>query len=422
MDSIVSPTLPAQAALSSRCVRAGRTPDPRFGSVVPPLHQTTTFAQNGHFARLAQGAPSSAPDYTYTRAGNPTVAALEEALGSLEDAPPAVCQRSGMAALTVLALSLLESGDRVAIHRAVYGGTVRLAREILDPLGVEPHFFDATDADELARVLELSPKLVLVESPANPTLELVDLAAVAAAATAAGALTAVDNTFQTALGTRPLDLGADITVLSTTKFVEGHDATLGGALVTRDTKLDERFRRITKSLGCGQAPFEAWLTLRGLTTLPLRFERHCENALRVARALEGRPELKSLRYPGLDSFPQAELARRQHEHGERVQLHGGIVTLELAGGLPAAEAFLGALEFVVVAENLGTPETLATHPASMTHPDVPPEQRAAAGITDGLVRLSIGLEDPAEILRDLVRGLEAAAARTEGARALGVAS
>lgn len=414
-------TAPTNAATTNTlCVRAGRTPDPIAGSVVPPLHQTTTFAQNGHFARLAAGQPSEAPAFTYTRAGNPTVAALEEALGALEVAPPAVCQRSGMAALTVLLISLLESGDRVAIHRAVYGGTVRLAREILDPLGVEPLFFDATDPADLARALAAAPKVVLVETPANPTLELVDVAAVAAAAREAGALTCVDNTFQTALGLRPLELGADVSVYSTTKFIEGHDATLGGALVTRDPRLTERFRRVTKSLGCGQAPFEAWLTLRGLTTLPLRYERHCESALAVARGLEGRPELTSVRHPGLASFPQGELAERQHLRGERVRLDGGIVTVELAGGLRAAEAFLGALRLVIVAENLGTPETLATHPASMTHPDVPSEQRAAAGITDGLVRLSIGLEDPGEILKDLDRGLAAAAAA--GAPLLEVAS
>lgn len=407
------PSLPAPAAdPATRCVHAGRTPDAAHGSLVPPLHQTTTFAQNAHFARLAAGDPgaaATAPTYTYTRAGNPTVAALEEALGALELAPPAVCQRSGMASLTVLALAVLESGDRVAIHRAVYGGTVRLAREVLDPLGIEPLFFDATDPADLARALAAAPRLVLVETPANPTLELVDVAAVAAAARQAGALLAVDNTFQTPLGLRPLELGADVSVYSTTKFVEGHGATLGGALVTRDRRLLERLRRLTKSLGCGQAPFEAWLTLRGLTTLPLRFERHCESAARVARALEGHRAVASLRHPSLASFPQGELAARQHLHGERGRLDGAIVTLELAGGLPAATRFLGALRLVTVAENLGTPETLATHPASMTHPDVPLAQRAAAGITDGLVRLSVGLEDAAAIAQDLLGALDAAA-------------
>ncbi|MEM6570363.1 MAG: aminotransferase class I/II-fold pyridoxal phosphate-dependent enzyme [Planctomycetota bacterium] len=398
---MTAPSPSASTSLLTRCVRAGKAPDPTTGSVVPPLHQTTTYAQDGLGGDRG---------FTYSRAGNPTVAALEEALGALEDAPPAVCHRTGMAAITTLFLSVLEGGDRVAIARAVYGGTVRLAREILDPLGVEPRFFDPNDPEDVAETLAWQPRLVFLETPANPTLDLVDVARIAGAARDAGALVAVDNTFQTPIGLRPLELGADVSVYSTTKFIEGHDATLGGALVTRDQGLIERFRRITKSIGATQAPFEAWLTLRGLTTLPLRFEQHCENALRVAEALEAHDAATAVRHPGLESFPQRDLAERQHERGRRIQLHGGIVTFEAAGGYDAAVRFLGALELCLVAENLGAPETLATHPASMTHGDVPPEQRAAAGITPGLVRLSIGLEDVDEVIRDLTRALDAAGA------------
>lgn len=391
----------AAPSLATRCVRAGRTPDPTFGSLVPALHQTTTFAQNGLGGDRG---------FTYTRAGNPTVSALETALGALEDAPPAVAHKTGMASITTLFLSVLEGGDRVAIARAVYGGTVRLAREILDPLGIQPRFFDPNDPADVESTLAESPRLVFLETPANPTLELVDIARIAAAAREAGALVAVDNTFQTPVGLLPLDLGADVSVYSTTKFIEGSGATLGGALVTRDVQLIERFRRITKSIGCAQSPFEAWLTLRGVTTLALRFEQHCENALRVATALEECQGATAVCHPGLPSFPQRDLAAKQHLFGKRNQLHGGIVTFEVAGGFEAACAFLGALELVIVAENLGTPETLATHPASMTHPDVPIEQRKAVGITDGLVRLSIGLEDPEEIIEDLQRALRAAQA------------
>lgn len=392
-------------SFATRCVRAGRTPDPAFGSVVPPLHQTTTFAQAGLGGDRG---------FTYSRAGNPTVAVLEEALGALESAPSAVCQKSGMAAITVLFLSVLEGGDRVAIGRTVYGGTVRLAREILDPLGIETTFFDPENPDEVAAVLAGSPRLVFLESPANPTLDLVDIAEISRSAKAAGALVAVDNTFQTPVGLSPLDLGADVSVYSTTKFIEGHNATLGGSLVSRNAQLLERFRRLTKSIGCTQAPFDAWLTLRGLTTLPLRFEQHCKNAQRAAEALEslsvGRnPHATGVRYPGLDAFPQRELADRQHRAGLSGKLHGGIVTFEVAGGFEPACVFLRSLEFVLVAENLGAPESIATHPASMTHPDVPLEQRQAAGITDGLVRLSIGLEDPTDVIADLTQALAAAA-------------
>lgn len=385
---------------ATACVRAGRTPDPTTGSIAPTLHQTTSFAQDG----LGQDR-----GFTYTRAGNPTVAALEEALGHLEGAPPAVCQRTGMAAITSLFLAVLEGGDRLAIGRAVYGGTVRLAREILDPLGIEPLFFDPADGEETARTLAREPRLVLVETPANPTLELVDIAKIASAAHGAGALLAVDNTFQTAIGLRPLELGADLSVYSTTKWIEGHGSTVGGAVVSRDRGLLERIRRVTKSIGASQAPFDAWLTLRGLTTLPLRLQEHSSNALAVAKALESHPEALGVRHPGLPSFPQFELAERQHETGKGTPLHGGIVTFEVRGGYEGARRFLGALQHTLVAENLGTPETLATHPASMTHGDVPQEQRAAAGIVDGLVRLSVGLEDVDDTIEDLLRALDASA-------------
>ncbi|QDV06436.1 Cystathionine beta-lyase [Planctomycetes bacterium Poly30] len=397
------PPAPRRTGTSERTayVRAGRRPDPSTGAVVAPIHQTTTFAQAGLGGDLG---------FTYSRAGNPTVAALEEALGALEGAPPAVCHKTGMAAITALFLGVLQGGDRVAIARAVYGGTVRLAREILDPLGIEATFFDPTDAESVDAALAGAPRLVFIETPANPTLELVDVAAIAARA--AGALLAVDNTFQTPLGLQPLELGADVSVYSTTKFIEGHDATLGGALVARDEALLTRLRRITKSVGSTQSPFEAWLTLRGLTTLPLRYEQHCESALVVAEALEAHPFTETVRHPGLASFPQRELAEQQHRFGRRIQLHGGIVTLQIRGGFDAAVRFLGSLRLVLVAENLGAPGTLATHPASMTHGDVPADQRKAAGIDEGLVRLSIGLEDPADLIADLCRALDASQRET----------
>jgi len=422
MSARIEPTLPAACppatrvpattgtATATTAVRAGRTPDPVSGAVVPPLAQTSTFAQNR--ARLAAPpAAAAAQEFTYTRAANPTVAALEEALGALEDAPPAVAVRSGMAAITTLLLAFVETGDRIAIARTVYGGTVRLANELLVPLGIEPAFFDPTDERAVEDALAGGPRVVLLESPGNPTLELADVADLAARAhDACGALVAVDNTFQTPIGLRPLDLGADVSLYSTTKFVEGHDATLGGAIVTRDVRALERLRRVAKSIGCIQAPLDAWLTLRGITTLPLRFERHSESAASVAAWLEQDARARAVRHPSLASFPQRDLAERQHLAGARGPLHGGIVTFEAPGGAEGARAFTDALRFVIVAENLGAAETLVTHPATMTHPDVPSDLRAEVGVTDGLLRLSVGLEDPADITRDLARGLEAAAA------------
>lgn len=411
---MTTPIEPPTRALETVAARAGREPH-GHGALCAPIAQSTTFSQAPFFA--SSGA--SPPEFTYSRAANPTVAALEEALGALEDAPPAVCQRSGMAAITTLLLATLECGDRVAIARSAYGGTVRLAREVLGPLGVDADFFAPSDPGAVTRVLGRGPALVLLESPGNPTLEVADIAALAARAhDECGALVAVDATFQTPCGLRPLDLGADVTVHSTSKFIEGHGTAIGGALLSRDRALLDRLRRITKSTGCAQAPLDAWLTLRGVKTLPLRFERQCRSAEEVARWIDACGSALDLRYPGLASFEGREIAERQHLRGQDgAPLHGAIVTFELGGGLGAARAFLGALELVVPAEHLGSAETLATHPATMTHGDVPPKLRAEAGVTDGLVRLSIGLEAPADIIADLEGAFAAArAARFRGVR------
>ena len=385
------------SAFSTRAIHGGLAPDPTTGAILTPIHQSTTFVQ---------AAVGEDKGFTYTRAGNPTVAALERNLGTLEGAPAAVCTSTGMAAITVLCLALLEAGDRVVVGEAVYGGTVRLLREVLAPFGVRAVFVDPADASALETALAQPTRLVLIETPANPTLRLSDIAAVASAAHDAGALLAVDNTFLTAALQRPFDLGADIVVYSTTKFIEGHNATVGGALLARDERLVERFRWLSKSIGCPQSPLEAWLTLRGVKTLELRIAQHSANALVVARFLEAHPAVRCVHYPGLDSFPQRALAERQQSGA------GGLLAFELEGGKRAGIALMNALELCSLAENLGAVETLVTHPASMTHGDVPADQRRAAGIADGLVRLSVGLEDPADIVRDLERALEVAVGAT----------
>jgi cystathionine beta-lyase/cystathionine gamma-synthase len=383
---------PARAA--TRAVH-GRVPRRGHGApLLAPIAQGATFAQEE---------PGAACAHTYSRASNPTVAELEDRLGAFEDALPALAFASGLAATQVLAFACLSAGDHAVVGRASYGGTVRLFAQILAPLGIRTSFVDASDARAVAAAIEPRTRLVLIETPANPALSLADIAAIAAVTRGSGALLAVDNTFLTAALQRPLDLGADVTLYSTTKWIEGHHATIGGALVTRDEALRTRLAFLRKSLGCIQAPFDAWLTLQGLKTLALRMEAHSEAALRVARAVEGHPALVRVIYPGLDGFPQRALALRQHRGG-----HGGIVTVELAGGRASATAFTRALRVATLAESLGGVETLATHPETMTHGDVPPAQRAATGITPGLVRLSIGLEDPEDLVDDIVGALDIA--------------
>lgn len=388
-------------------VRGGWEADPTSGSILTPITQSATFVQKA----VGQHA-----GHTYSRASNPTVEALERALGALEagkreGALPAVCFSSGLSAETTLFLTLLRAGDEVIVSDVVYGGTVRLLRGVLSGLGVHPKFVDTSDVRAVEGAITERTRLVFIETPANPTLRLADIGAIEAVTRRAGVLLAVDNTFLTPVIQRPLDLGADICVYSTTKHIEGHNATIGGALTARDPELLEGFRFTRKTLGTIQSPFEAWLTLRGLKTLPLRIREQSRAAARVAEFLEVHPAVDRVAYPGLESFAQRALAIRQHAAGGRA-LHGGIVSFEVRGGVEAGKRVLSALRIVTLAESLGSVESLITHPVTMTHGDVPPEQRAAAGITDGLVRLSVGLEDAEDIIADLDRALDAAGLET----------
>ncbi len=357
------------------------------GSIV----QSTSFAQ---------GAVGDTPPHAYSRVSNPTVSDLEFALGALEAAPPAVCFSSGLAAETALFLTLLSSGDHAVVSGAAYGGTVRLFDRVLKKYGVDATFVDATNPALVQAAINARTRLVFVETPANPTLDLVDLTALAAVCREKGVPLAVDNTFLTAAIQRPLDLGADISVYSTTKHIEGHSAAVGGAIIARDPELLTNLRFLRKATGGIQTPFNAYLTLRGVETLPLRARQHSRGAGVVAAWLAKQPSVALIRYPGLDSHPQRALAIRQHGG-----FHGGVVAFELRGGLPAARALLSRLRLVCLAEHVGGAHTILTHPATMTHADVPPEHRRAVGITDGLLRLSVGLEDPADLIADLAQAL-----------------
>jgi cystathionine beta-lyase/cystathionine gamma-synthase len=373
-------------------VRGGTTPDPATGAVLTPIYQSTTYHQQ------AVGVHKG---FTYSRAANPTVSALEAALGALEDTPPAVCFATGMAAISALFLAVLKSGDHVVVSDVVYGGTVRLFQQILINFGVEASFVDTANPTAVGDAIRSNTKLVFIETPANPTLKLTDIAAIAKVAHAAAIKLAVDNTFLTPVLQRPLDLGADITLLSTTKYIEGHNSTVGGSIATRDGVLLERLRLVRKTLGCIQSPQESWLTLRGLKTLPLRLHQHSTNAQKVAEWLEQHPKVARVHYPGLASFPQHALAQTQQA------LAGGMLAFELKGGADAGIQLMNTVRLCLLAENLGAVETLITHPVSMTHGDVPREIRERTGITDGLVRLSVGLENPADIIADLETALAA---------------
>jgi cystathionine beta-lyase/cystathionine gamma-synthase len=374
----------------TRAVRAGTPPDPATGAILTPIFQSTTFVQ----PRV--GADTG---YTYTRTSNPTVAALEARLGALENALPATCFASGMAALTALALALLRSGDEVVASEVVYGGLVRLLRDVLAPFGVRARYVNSADPAALTAAVIPGVKLLLVESPANPTLAITDLALAAELARRAGAIFAVDNTLLTPALQQPLDLGADVVVHSTTKGIEGHNATIGGALVTRRPEFLERFRFIQNAAGFGQAPFEAFLTLQGLKTLPLRVARQSENALRIASWLERHPRVAKVLYPFLPSFPQRALAEAQQRAG------GSVLSFTLAGGTAEAVNILNSVRLCSFAGSLGSTETLITHPATVTHNDIPDAERHRIGVTDGLVRLSVGLEDPEDLIADLEAAL-----------------
>jgi cystathionine beta-lyase/cystathionine gamma-synthase len=371
-------------------LHAGTFPDPVTGAMLTPIYQTTTYRQE---------AVGRDKGFTYSRSANPTVSALERRLAALEGADFCTCYATGLAATTALCLALLRAGDRVVVSQAVYGGTVRLFREILEPFGVKAEFIETADEEALRTALQKPTRFVFIETPANPTLKLTDIRQAARLARDAGAPLIVDNTLLTPALQKPFELGADVVLHSTTKFIEGHNATVGGALITRDLELQERFAFTRNAIGAIQSPFPAWLTLQGVKTLPLRMERHSANALRIARFLQEHEQVTSVAYPDLESFPQFELGQRQHRAG------GALIAFEVEGGVDAGIRLMNSVRLCALAENLGAAETIITHPASMTHADVPPKQRAAAGITDGLVRLSVGLEDPLDLIRDLDQAL-----------------
>ena len=372
-------------------IHGGRAPDTHAEAVAFPIFQTATFGQQE--VGVTKG-------HSYSRVSNPTVDALEQAIGALEGTPQAVCFRTGMAAVTALFLATVKAGDHAIISDVVYGGTVRLFVEILNGLGVSHSSIDTSDIEAVERAVTPQTRIILIETPGNPTMKLTDVAAIAQVARRHKLLLAVDNTFLTPVLLRPFELGADISVLSTTKYIEGHNATVGGSLACNDEKLLERFRLIRKTVGSIQAPLDAWLTLRGLKTLPVRMKVHSESAATIAEWLEAHPAVAHVYYPGLDSFPQKALAERQQ------RAFGGMLSFELNAGPAEALKVMNALKLWIRAESLGGVESLVTHPATATHADIPAETRQRLGITDGLIRLSVGLESVDDLIADLRQALD----------------
>lgn len=370
---------------ATRAVRAGVAEDAQYGAVIPPLHLSATFT----FAAYAQKR-----EYDYTRSGNPTRQHLATALAGLEEGETGLVTASGMAAVT-LVLQLLRPGQRVVAAHDCYGGTHRALVHLAQRGAFALTVADLTDPDVVGRGFPADTRLVWAETPSNPLLRITDLAAVARAAHAAGALLVVDNTFLTPARQRPLAHGADLVVHSTTKYLNGHSDVVGGAVVAADPTLGEELGWWCNALGLAGAPFDSWLTLRGLRTLHPRLAAHEANAEAVAARLAGHDAVAAVYYPGLAGHPGHALARRQQEG------FGGIVSATLRGGESAARRFLDGLRCFSLAESLGGVESLAAHPATMTHASMPPEARATAGIEPGLVRLSVGIEDPRDLLRDL---------------------
>ena len=370
---------------ATRAVRAGIETDRQHGAVVPPLHLSTNFAFAGFNQKRA---------YDYSRSGNPTRDLLAEALADLEHGSGAVVTSSGMAAVA-LTLELVPAGGKVLAAHDCYGGTWRLLDAWAKKGRFTVEFRDLTDPVALAQGLAEGPSLVWVETPSNPLLRITDIRHVAQAAHTAGASCVVDNTFLSPALQQPLTLGADVVVHSTTKYINGHSDVVGGAVIARETEVAEQVKWWGNCLGLTGAPFDSWLTLRGLRTLGARLRAHQENAAALADLLDRHSAVTHVYYPGLASHPQHALARRQQSG------FGAMLSFELAGGEDAVRAFMDGLTCITLAESLGGVESLVAHPATMTHASMAPEARRRAGISDSLLRLSVGIEDLADLSRDL---------------------
>ncbi len=376
----------ADRGFATRAIHAGQDPDPATGATIVPIYQTSTYTQE---------APGQHKGYEYSRTGNPTRAALEECVAALEGADYGLAFASGLAA-TMAVMSLLSPGDHVVAGDDLYGGSYRLFDKVLQRTGgIDFTFADTTDPASVEEALRPETKMLWIETPTNPMLTLSDIAKLSEMAHDRGAVVAVDNTFASPFFQTPHSLGADIVVHSTTKYMGGHSDVIGGAVTTSNEEFYERIKFYQNAAGGVPGPFDSWIVLRGLKTLAVRMRQHEENALAVAEFLQDHPEVEKVSYPGLPSHPQHELAKRQ------MSGFSGMVSFTLKGGAEAAYAAVQKTEVFHFAESLGGVESLITHPATMTHAAIPREQREERGVTDGLMRLSVGIEDKDDLIADL---------------------
>jgi cystathionine gamma-lyase len=382
--------IPNDSGLGTLAIHAGQEPEPVTGAIMPPIFQTSTYVQDG---------PGNHQGYEYSRTGNPTRKALEDNLAALEGAKYGLCFGSGCAATSAV-IMCLSAGDHVVASDDLYGGTFRLFDKVFKRLGIDFTFVDMADLDKTESAFQPNTKLLWLETPTNPMLKLASIRDVATMATAKNVPVVVDNTFATPILQQPIALGATIVVHSTTKYLGGHSDVVGGAVVTNDAEWNERIAFIQNSSGGIPGPFDCFLTLRGVKTLQVRMDRHVQNAQRLAAFLQDHANVDHVYYPGLESHPQYELAKKQ------MQGPGGMISFVIKGGLPSADKLLRKTKIFACAESLGGVESLIEHPAIMTHASVPAEIRATLGIDDGLIRISVGIEDYDDLQSDLAQALE----------------
>ena len=376
----------------TKVVRAGISPDPTTGSILPPIYETATYVL-----------PEVGRDlgFDYTRSSNPTRQVLEDNLAAIENGKYAISFASGMSAVDAC-FKLFSSGDHIVCGDDVYGGVTRLLDNVIVPQGLSVSYVDTTNTDAVRAAITPATRMLWIETPTNPLLKVSDLEAMVNIARENNILLGVDSTFATPVFLRPLDFGADIVMHSTTKYLSGHNQIIGGVLITSDQRVYEKMKFIQKSIGAVSSPFDCWLNLSGLKTLHLRMKRHEESAMQVAQFLESHARIDRVLYPGLPSHPQHAVAKAQ------MSGFSGMIAFELTGGTEAGKTLMNNVQLCGLAESLGSVETMITHPASMTHADVPVEDRRKRGLTDGLVRLSVGIEDVEDIIADLENALEKA--------------
>lgn len=376
---------------NTKTIHGGQQPDPSTGAVMPPVYNTSTFVQSS---------PGVHSGYEYSRAANPTRTALENSLASIENGARGLAFSSGLAA-TDCVLRMLKAGDEVIAMDDLYGGTYRMFSRVYKDSGIKFHFTDMNDLDKFRSLINENTKLVWVETPTNPLMKLADIAAIAKITKEKNILFAVDNTFATPYLQRPLDLGADIVMHSATKYLGGHSDVIAGALIIKEAELGEKLHFLQFATGATLGPQDSFLVLRGIKTLHLRMQRHCENGEKVAKFLSSHPKIKAVFYPGLESHPFHDLAKKQMTGG-----FGGMVSFTFASGQKEdAIKFLESLEVFTLAESLGGVESLANHPALMTHASIPEDKRREIGISDDLVRLSVGVEDAEDLIADIEQAL-----------------